>query len=184
MQEAAEALAPAAAVGSRDNSTTATPVLELRGLGKRFGAFDALAGVSLEVRAGEVLCLLGENGAGKSTLCNLIFGVHRPSSGTMRLGGAPFAPADPKAALAAGIGMVHQHFSVVPSMTVVDNLLLGRVGGVLKRRQFAERDPHPRRRVRPGHRSLAARQGHDGGRAAAAGNHQMPDAAPAGAAAR
>jgi simple sugar transport system ATP-binding protein len=114
------------------------PILELIGIIKRFGALNALTDVSLDVRAGEVLCLLGENGAGKSTLCNLIFGVHRPTAGVMRLGDATYAPADPKAALAAGIGMVHQHFSVVPSMTVVDNLLLGRSSGVLKRRIFAD----------------------------------------------
>lgn len=113
-------------------------VLELAGITKRFGALTAASEISLEARSGEVLCLLGENGAGKSTLCNMIFGVYRPSAGEMRLGGAPYLPADPKAALAAGVGMVHQHFSLVPTMTVVDNLLLGRAHGVLKRRLFAE----------------------------------------------
>jgi simple sugar transport system ATP-binding protein len=68
----------------------------------------------------------------------MIFGVYRPTTGRMRLSGAPYAPADPKAALEAGVGMVHQHFSVVPSMSVVDNLLLGRSRGVLKRGLFAE----------------------------------------------
>lgn len=114
------------------------PVLELDRLSKHFGTLQALTDASLQVRAGEVLCLLGENGAGKSTLCNLIFGVYRPSAGSMRLGGSAYAPADPRAALAAGIGMVHQHFSVVPSMNVVDNLLLGRRGFMLKRQEFAE----------------------------------------------
>lgn len=118
--------------------TAAAPILELIGLTKHFGALHALSDVSLDVRAGEVLCLLGENGAGKSTLCNLIFGVYRATAGSMCLGGRHYAPADPKAALAAGIGMVHQHFSVVPSMTVVDNLLLGRSCGLLKRKIFAE----------------------------------------------
>ena len=114
------------------------PVLELAGITKSFGALTALSEAALEVRAGEVLCLLGENGAGKSTLCNLIYGVFRPTAGEMRLGGAAYAPGDPKAALEAGVGMVHQHFSVVPSMTVVDNLLLGRSRGILHRRLFAE----------------------------------------------
>ncbi len=114
------------------------PVLDLAGITKSFGALTALSEAALEVHAGEVLCLLGENGAGKSTLCNLIYGVFRPTGGEMRLGGAAYAPADPKAALEAGVGMVHQHFSVVPSMTVVDNLLLGRSRGILHRRLFAE----------------------------------------------
>jgi general nucleoside transport system ATP-binding protein len=113
-------------------------VLELAGVTKRFGALTAVADVSLAVSGGEVLCLLGENGAGKSTLCNMIFGVYRPTAGEMRFGGMPYTPTDPKAALDAGVGMVHQHFSVVPTMTVVDNLLLGHGRGVLKRRQFAE----------------------------------------------
>lgn len=113
-------------------------VLELVGITKSFGSLTAVADVSLAVRAGEVLCLLGENGAGKSTLCNMIFGVYRPTTGLMHLVGAPYAPADPKAALEAGVGMVHQHFSVVPSMSVVDNLLLGRSRGVLKRTAFAD----------------------------------------------
>jgi simple sugar transport system ATP-binding protein len=116
----------------------ADEVFGLSGVTKSFGSLTAVADVSLSVAAGEVMCLLGENGAGKSTLCNMIFGVYRPTMGTMRLFGTPYAPADPKTALAAGVGMVHQHFSLVPSMTVVDNLLLGRSHGVLKRRAFAD----------------------------------------------
>jgi simple sugar transport system ATP-binding protein len=116
----------------------ADEVLGLSGVTKSFGSLTAVSDVSLSVAAGEVMCLLGENGAGKSTLCNMIFGVYRPTTGVMRLSGAPYAPTDPKTALAAGVGMVHQHFSLVPSMTVVDNLLLGRSHGVLKRRVFAE----------------------------------------------
>ena len=116
----------------------AAEVLGLSGVTKSFSSLTAVSDVSLSVAAGEVVCLLGENGAGKSTLCNMIFGVYRPTMGAMRLSGAPYAPADPKAALAAGVGMVHQHFSLVPSMTVVDNLLLGRSHGVLNRRAFAD----------------------------------------------
>lgn len=119
-------------------SFAADEVLGLSGVTKSFGSLTAVSDASLSVAAGEVLCLLGENGAGKSTLCNMIFGVYRPTIGAMRLSGAPYAPADPKAALEAGVGMVHQHFSLVPSMTVVDNLLLGRSHGVLKRRIFAD----------------------------------------------
>jgi simple sugar transport system ATP-binding protein len=107
-------------------------LLELCGLTKRFGTFTALDHVSLGVERGEVHCLLGENGAGKSTLCNLIFGVHRPDAGTMLLGGRPFQPRGPAEALQHGIVMVHQHFSLVPNMSVAENLMLGRASAVLK----------------------------------------------------
>ncbi|MGD9738707.1 MAG: ABC transporter ATP-binding protein [Bauldia sp.] len=117
----------------------AQPLFEMRGVTKRFGGFTALDGVNLSFRAGEIQCLLGENGAGKSTLCNVIFGVHRPEEGTMRLDGQPHAPSSPRDALAAGVAMVHQHFSLVNTMTVLDNLLLGRERGFLKRRVYAEK---------------------------------------------
>ncbi|WP_422001356.1 ABC transporter ATP-binding protein [Reyranella sp.] len=115
------------------------PLLSLDGLGKRFGTLQALEGVGLDVHAGTVQCLLGENGAGKSTLCNLIFGVYEPTQGSMTFGGAEWAPASPAEALEKGIAMVHQHFSLVPRMTVVENLMLGQVRGVLKRPEFAAR---------------------------------------------
>ncbi|MEH2613101.1 ABC transporter ATP-binding protein [Bradyrhizobium sp. AZCC 1693] len=107
-------------------------LLELSGLTKRFGAFTALDDISLEVERGEVHCLLGENGAGKSTLCNLVFGVHRPDAGAMMLGGHSFQPRGPAEALQRGIVMVHQHFSLVPNMSVAENLMLGRADAVLK----------------------------------------------------
>ncbi|WP_246725407.1 ABC transporter ATP-binding protein [Beijerinckia sp. L45] len=114
-------------------------LLGLSGLTKRFGAFTALSAVDIAFHAGEIHCLLGENGAGKSTLCNLVFGVHAPDAGTMTLHGAPYRPAGPRDALTAGIAMVHQHFSLVEDMSVVDNLMLGRVRGVLDRRGWAAR---------------------------------------------
>ncbi|HSS39332.1 MAG TPA: ABC transporter ATP-binding protein [Polyangia bacterium] len=82
--------------------------------------------VSLQVAPGEVHCLLGENGAGKSTLCNIVFGVHRPDTGHLRLGGQRFQPVGPAHALASGIAMVHQHFSLVGNMTALENMRLGR----------------------------------------------------------
>ena len=91
------------------------------------------------MRAGSVQCLLGENGAGKSTLCNLIFGVYEPTAGDMVFDGAAWAPGSPAEALEKGIAMVHQHFSLVPRMTVVENLMLGQVRGVLKRHEFGAR---------------------------------------------
>jgi simple sugar transport system ATP-binding protein len=105
------------------------PVLALDGISKRFGGRPALEEVTLEVRAGEVHCLLGENGAGKSTLCNIVFGVHRPDAGRLRLGGQPFLPEGPGHALASGVAMVHQHFSLVGNMTALENMLLGRARG-------------------------------------------------------
>ncbi|EGI78298.1 ABC transporter ATP-binding protein [Hylemonella gracilis] len=135
-------------------------LLRLDGLSKRFGALQALGEVSLELHPGEVHCLLGENGAGKSTLCNLVFGVHQPDAGAMTLAGAAYQPRSPADALAQGIAMVHQHFSLVPDMTVLDNLLLGQANdtrwGVLDRKAGAARilamheryglalDPHAR----------------------------------------
>lgn len=107
-------------------------LLELSGLTKRFGAFTALEDISLGIERGEVHCLLGENGAGKSTLCNLVFGVHRPDAGTMTLGGESFHPRGPAEALQRGVVMVHQHFSLVPNMSVAENLMLGRANAVLK----------------------------------------------------
>ncbi|MGA7803042.1 ABC transporter ATP-binding protein, partial [Bradyrhizobium sp.] len=115
----------------------AEPLLSLVAMTKRFGSFTALSDVSLDLRPGEVHCILGENGAGKSTLCNLIFGVHRPDGGAMRYRCAPFKPSGPADALAQGIAMVHQHFSLVGDMSVVDNVLLGRQKGILNRKDCA-----------------------------------------------
>lgn len=80
---------------------------------------------------------MGENGAGKSTLCNLIFGVQEPDAGSMRFAERHWAPAGPAEALDAGIAMVHQHFSVVPRMTVVENLMLGQCHGLLRHADFS-----------------------------------------------
>jgi ABC-type uncharacterized transport system ATPase subunit len=120
-------------------AAAAPPVLGLHGITKRFGAFTALEDVSLEVRPGEIHCLLGENGAGKSTLCNIVFGVHRPDAGALQLRGSPFEPAGPRHALASGVAMVHQHFSVVGSMSAVENMMLGRSRGRLRPAQMRAR---------------------------------------------
>ncbi|MEV3856739.1 ABC transporter ATP-binding protein [Streptomyces sp. NPDC050095] len=101
--------------------------LEAVGLTKSFGAVRALDAVELRVRAGTVHCVLGENGAGKSTLCRLIEGSLTADSGQLRLYGEEFAPRRPGDALAAGIAMVHQHFSLVPTLTVGENLRLLRL---------------------------------------------------------
>jgi general nucleoside transport system ATP-binding protein len=117
----------------------AAPLLRLSGLGKRFGSLQALQDASLEILPGEIHCLLGENGAGKSTLCNLVFGVHQPDAGEMALDGRPYIPRSPADALSHGIAMVHQHFSLVPDLSVVDNLLLGQARGVLDRKAGSAR---------------------------------------------
>jgi len=107
---------------------TTAALLSLDGVGKSFGPVRALDAVTLTVRSGSVHCILGENGAGKSTLCNSIYGTVSPDTGKMTLGGSDYRPRNPSDALEAGVAMVHQHFSLVPTMTVADNLLLGRGG--------------------------------------------------------
>ena len=95
------------------------------GITKRFGALVANDSISLELARGEVLALLGENGAGKSTLVSILFGHYVADEGTITAFGEPLAPGDPAAALAAGIGMVHQHFTLADNLTVLDNILIG-----------------------------------------------------------
>jgi simple sugar transport system ATP-binding protein len=104
------------------------PLLELRGIEKRFGAVAACRGVDLALAPGEVLGLLGENGAGKTTLMNVLFGLYRADAGTIRVDGRAVAIRGPADALAHGIGMVHQHFHLVGRLSVLDNLLIGRPG--------------------------------------------------------
>lgn len=99
--------------------------VELRGITKRFPGVVANEGVDLSVADGEVLALLGENGAGKSTLMNVLYGLYRPDEGQILVDGEPVDFASPADAIAAGIGMVHQHFMLVPVFTVTENLMLG-----------------------------------------------------------
>ena len=106
-------------------ATPAAPVLQLRGITKRFGALVANDGISLQLDRGEVLALLGENGAGKSTLVSILFGHYTADEGHITVDGQPLPPGNPKAALAAGIGMVHQHFTLADNLSVLDNVLLG-----------------------------------------------------------
>jgi ABC-type uncharacterized transport system ATPase subunit len=99
--------------------------VELRGITKRFPGVVACDGVDLSVDSGEVHALLGENGAGKSTLMNILFGLYRPDEGEILLNGQPLRARSPADAIAAGIGMVHQHFMLVPVFTVAENVMLG-----------------------------------------------------------
>ncbi|MFM7704059.1 MAG: ABC transporter ATP-binding protein [Rubrivivax sp.] len=101
------------------------PVLKLSGITKRFGALVANDAISLELGAGEVLALLGENGAGKSTLVSILFGHYVADAGTIEAFCQALPPGQPRAALAAGIGMVHQHFTLADNLSVLDNVMLG-----------------------------------------------------------
>jgi simple sugar transport system ATP-binding protein len=103
----------------------ATPVLEARGIVKRFNGLVANDHVDLQLYPGEVLALLGENGAGKSTLMNVLYGLTTPDAGQVLLDGQPLHLDSPRQAINHGIGMVHQHFMLVPPLTVAENLMLG-----------------------------------------------------------
>jgi general nucleoside transport system ATP-binding protein len=107
---------------------TARPAAQLRGLSKSFFGVPANTGIDLDLFAGEVHALLGENGAGKSTLCSILAGLYRPDSGEVVVKGEPCAFHSPRDALAAGIGMVYQHFRLVRRFTVAENLALGDPG--------------------------------------------------------
>ncbi|WP_235829918.1 ABC transporter ATP-binding protein [Frigidibacter oleivorans] len=100
-------------------------LLAVEGLTKAYPGVVANSDVSFTVAEGEIHALLGENGAGKSTLVKTIYGLVRPDSGQMRMSGAPFAPAEPRAARAAGVAMVFQHFSLFEALTVAENVALG-----------------------------------------------------------
>ena len=100
-------------------------VLEMRDIRKEFPGVVANDEVSFEVRRGEVHALLGENGAGKSTLMNILYGLYRPDGGEIRLNGKPVSFSSARDAIQAGIGMVHQHFMLIPVMTVAENIVLG-----------------------------------------------------------
>ncbi len=101
------------------------PILKLEGITKLFGGLVANDHISLSLHEGEVLALLGENGAGKSTLVSILFGHYLADEGSIEAFGQPLPPGQPKASLKAGIGMVHQHFSLADNLTVLDNILLG-----------------------------------------------------------
>ncbi len=109
------------------NATAAQgdPVLRLSGITKRFGALVANDGITLDLARGEVIALLGENGAGKTTLMNILFGHYSADEGSVEVFGRTLPPGQPGAALKAGVGMVHQHFTLADNMTVLDNILLG-----------------------------------------------------------
>jgi simple sugar transport system ATP-binding protein len=116
--------------------TSAAPVVRMAGIEKHFGAVRANRGASLEVGAGEIHALVGENGAGKSTLMRILSGLFTPDAGTVEVFGRDVTGWSTAQAIAAGVGMVHQHFMLVPTLTVAENVVLGmepRAGLVLDR---------------------------------------------------
>ncbi|MDX1621658.1 MAG: sugar ABC transporter ATP-binding protein [Nitriliruptorales bacterium] len=120
----------------------APPIIEGHGLVKRFGGAVAVDGVDIEVRPGDVHAVVGENGAGKSTLMRMLSGILRPSEGTVLVDGQPLEMGSAKAALEAGIALVHQELSLVPEMTVAENIVLGftptREAGFIDRSEQSE----------------------------------------------
>src|SRR5215210_3960850 len=100
------------------------PLLELRGITKRFPGIVANDHIDFDIRRGEVHALLGENGAGKSTLVNVLYGLYRADEGEILINGKPISIGSPREAIEHGIGMVHQHFMLIPVMTVAENIVL------------------------------------------------------------
>ena len=100
-------------------------VLEMRGITKAFGPVKANDNISITLHRGEILGLLGENGAGKSTLMKILYGLYKPDSGAIFIDGEEVEIHDPKDAVSRGIGMVHQHFTLIPPLTVAENIVLG-----------------------------------------------------------
>src|SRR5579864_5143683 len=101
------------------------PKLEMRGITKRYPGVLANDGIDLDLRRGEIHALLGENGAGKTTLMNVLYGLARPDDGEILMDGKPVTITDPSDAIDRGISMVHQHFMLVPVLSVAENIVLG-----------------------------------------------------------
>ena len=104
------------------------PIVEMRGISKRFGAVVANDRISLDLWPGEIHAVLGENGAGKTTLMNVLAGMYQPDSGTIRIAGEEVQITSPADALRRGIGTVYQHFTLVPNLSILENVVLGEEG--------------------------------------------------------
>ena len=145
------------------------PLVAMRGISKRFGAVQAIDGVDLTLNAGDILGLLGENGAGKTSLMNVLFGTYAADAGTIEVEGRAVSIRSSADALNFGIGMVHQHFELVPRHTVLENLLVGKAGpdGRLSRAEGGRAARRDRPRLPPRSRSRPAGRRTFGRRAAA-----------------
>ena len=124
---------------STDRGAKRAPLIRLENISKSYGPVKANRNISLEIRSGEILALLGENGAGKSTLMSILSGKSRQDSGSIFVDGELTSFRSPRDALAAGIGMVYQHFMLVEAMTVTQNLMLGQAHGILNPSAMRER---------------------------------------------
>jgi ABC-type uncharacterized transport system ATPase subunit len=120
-------------------ATATTDVISLRGITKAFPGVIANDDISLDIVPGQVHCLLGENGAGKSTLISILAGMQQPDSGTVSIGGSIVHITAPKVAVDHGIGVVHQHSTLVPAFTVLENLMLGETGVMLDAKRATQR---------------------------------------------
>lgn len=114
---------------TQDAGQQSVEILHLEGITKRFGTLTANDSITLDLVPGRIHCLLGENGAGKSTLMNILFGLLNADEGSIKVGDTKLHLENPKQAMAAGIGMVHQHFMLIPVFTVAENMVLGREPG-------------------------------------------------------
>src|SRR5436309_644665 len=140
----------AALPAASDGAPPHVPALEMRGITKRYPGVLANDHIDLEVRPGEIHALLGENGAGKTTLMNILYGLARPDGGTILLDGLEVRIAGPADAIDRGINMVHQHFMLVPVLTVAENILLGEE--TMANRIFLDRREAKRRIIELGRR--------------------------------
>ena len=111
--------------GRRPDRSNLVPLVAMRGITKTFGSVTAVAGADFDLHSGEIHALLGENGAGKTTLMNLLYGLEQPDAGTILIDGDPVSFRSAHDAIEAGIGMVHQHFQLVPRLSVAENVILG-----------------------------------------------------------
>ena len=130
--------------GGAERQSGSPEALRLVGITKRFPGVLANDDVSLDVRKGEILGLLGENGAGKTTLMNIVYGLYQPDGGQIFVNGREVEIKSPEDALELGIGMVHQHFMLVPDMTVAENIAFGPVAcspAVTRLRRSSARSP-------------------------------------------
>src|SRR5262245_39857790 len=116
----------------------AQAAIQLIGINKSFGPVRANRDINLEVERGTIHGIIGENGAGKSTLMSILYGFYQADSGEIRVGGKPASIKTPNDAIAAGIGMVHQHFMLVENFTVIENVILGAEGEPLLNKSIAK----------------------------------------------
>ena len=115
----------------KEGTLPGVPVVEFQGISKQFGAVKANVQVSFKIRKGSIHGIVGENGAGKSTLMSILYGYYQADSGQILLGGQPAPMRNSQEAIQRGIGMVHQHFMLVDSFTVLENILLGVEGALV-----------------------------------------------------